>query len=294
MKKRLVSVNHPAQKSYKTLVLGLATILVFTGCKSAEPGSTEFTISEQSNAVSIGTVKEKVTVPGREPKSVIYANDQSLKIEVLSYDLIDDTDISKQTKYDGKYFIEGKVPDSDYVYKYIDYEAMMRDYPKYAEYVESNCERGMTKEEAKKFKSEHETEYAASKHLRTKYLFIRCKITYQGGAPKEQDLRDGIRMFAMNGDKLAGVEFFDCYFDHSQNIDAEDKTRDFFVYKFNKKGDSIDCILGSRLREDIVDLSKEAKYYIGTDPSEYYPENATSYPKLYSGMQVALADLPKM
>ena len=271
MKKRLVSVNHPAKKSYKTLVLGLTTILVFTGCKFAEPGSTEVTISEQSNAVSIGTVKEKVTVPGREPESVIYANDQSLKIEVLSYDLIDDTDISKQTKYDGKYFIEGKVPDSDYVYKYIDYEAMMRDYPKYAEYVESNCERGMTKD-----------------------LFIRCKITYQGGAPKEQDLRDGIRMFAMNGDKLAGVEFFDCYFDHSQNIDAEDKTRDFFVYKFNKKGDSIDCILGSRLREDIVDLSKEAKYYIGTDPSEYYPENATSYPKLYSGMQVALADLPKM
>ena len=28
---------------------------------------------------------------------------------------------------------------------------MMRDYPKYAEYIESNCEKGMTEEEAEKW-----------------------------------------------------------------------------------------------------------------------------------------------
>ena len=281
------------KKSYKTLALSLATILVFTGCASAEPVTTEFTTSEQSNLVSIGSVKDKVTVPSKEPERVIYENNQALKIEVSSYDLIDDTDISKQTKYDAKYFVEGKVPDSDYVYNYTDYKAMMRDYPKYAEYIESNCEKGMTEEEAEKFEREHKDKYAASKHLRTKYLFIRCKITYQGGAPKEQDL-GSVRMFAMNGDKIAGFGFFDCYFDHSQHIDSADKTVDFFDYRFEKRGDSIECILGCRLREDQIDLSKDAKYYIGTDPSEYYPENATSYPKLYSGMQVALADLPKM
>ena len=102
------------KKSYKTLALSLATILVFTGCASAEPVTTEFTTSEQSNLVSIGSVKDKVTVPSKEPERVIYENNQALKIEVSSYDLIDDTDISKQTKYDAKYFVEGKVPDSDF------------------------------------------------------------------------------------------------------------------------------------------------------------------------------------
>ena len=293
MKKRLVSVNHHAKKSCKTLVLSLATILVFTGCAAAEPGPAKSIAGERSNAVSIGTVTDKVTVPVKETERVIYENNQVLKIEVLSYDLIDDTDISKQTKYDAKYFVEGKVPDSDYVYHYTDYQAMMRDYPKYAEYIESYGEKGMTEEEAEKFEKENKAKYAASKHLRTKYLFIRCKITYLGGAPKVQDLRS-IRMIAMNGDKMTGFEFFNCYFDHSQHLDSADKTVDFFDYEFKTKGDSIECVLGSRLSEDQIDLSKDAKYYIGTDPSEYYPENTTSFPKLYSGMQVALADLPKM
>ena len=79
------------KKSYKTLALSLATILAFTGCASAEPVTTEFTTSEQSNLVSIGSVKDKVTVPSKEPERVIYENNQALKIEVSSYDLIDDT-----------------------------------------------------------------------------------------------------------------------------------------------------------------------------------------------------------
>ena len=37
MKKRLLAIKHPAKKSYKALVLSLATILIFSGCATMEP-----------------------------------------------------------------------------------------------------------------------------------------------------------------------------------------------------------------------------------------------------------------
>ena len=52
MKKRLVSIKHPAGKSYKALALCLAAILVFTGCASVQPVSEKLNIGIRPNAVS--------------------------------------------------------------------------------------------------------------------------------------------------------------------------------------------------------------------------------------------------
>ena len=219
-------------------------------------------------------------------------NDEgNLQYEFLSYDLIDDKDIEKQAKYKAEYFIEGKVPSSDYVVKWTDFDAMARDYPKFDEYRKSYCEKGMTAAEYDEFMREHEAEYTTDKHIKTKYLFIRCRITYIGNGRREEFLSN-FDVFVMRNKTLLGHNEIDCYFDHPQHIGGEERLQDFFLYKFEKVGDSIECVLGCRLREDEFDLSEENKYYIGFQPSITYSDYDQFNPAI-DNRCVAITDMPK-
>ena len=200
----------------------------------------------------------------------ILMDNKNIQYEFLSYDLIDDKDIVKQTKSKAEYFIEGKVPPADYVVKWTNFDAMARDYPKFDEYRKSNGEKGMTDAEYDEFMRIHKPEYTIDKHIKTKYLFVRCRITYTG-AGRDTEWLAQPHVFAMQGDSRAlmlsaGASY--CYFDHPQKALWEDGNReDFFWYKFEKEGESLECILGIRLRGDRgVDLSKDNSYYIGFEP----------------------------
>lgn len=224
------------------------------------------------------------------PKEIM--NDEgNLKYEFLSCELIDDKDIAIQTKYKGEYFIEGEVPPSDYVVKETDFDAMARDYPKFDEYRNSNCEKGMTESEYKEFMREHEAEYTTDKHVKTKYLFVRCRITYTGNGRSEEYLNN-FDVFEMRNNTLLGHNEIDCYFDHPQYTEGDERISCFFLYKFEKAGDSTECVLGCRLREDEFDLSEENKYYIGFQPSVSYSDYDQFNPAIDSRC-VALTDMPR-
>ena len=74
----------------------------------------------------------------------------------------------------------------------------------------------------------------------------------------------------------------------------EDGNReDFFWYKFEKEGDSLECVLGIRLRGDRgVDLSEDNSYYIGFESTASYSDYDQFNPEIDSRC-VALDDLPK-
>lgn len=202
----------------------------------------------------------------------ILNNEGNLKYEFLSYELIDDKDINKQTKYKAEYFIDGKVPSSDYVVKWTDFDAMAKDYPKFEEARKSNCEKGMTWDEYYAFVREHEAKYTTDKHIKSKYLFVRCRITYTGnGRPKEW--LSNFSIFAMRNNQVVGQGMDFCYFNLPQpNLWDDGRANDFFWYRFNKAGDSIECVIGCRLREDYVNFSGDNTYYIGIEPSVYYDD----------------------
>ena len=221
----------------------------------------------------------------------IISNDEELQYEFLSYDLIDDKDIEKQTKYKAEYFDDGKLPPSDYVVKKVDHAAMRRDFPKYDEYVSSNCTKGMTYEEYEAFMREHEDEYSTEVHVKTKYYFIRCRITYIGGGITESNEKciSAFDFLIMNGNKMIGAAAPGCYFDHSQNTEGERKRYNF--YRFEKVGDSIECIIGGRLRDDEDHFSEATGYYVGfrpmlgSDEEHFNPANDVRC--------VALKDMPE-
>ena len=241
------------------------------------------------------TSQTKIKSENYVPIKILMDN-KNIQYEFLSYDLIDDKDIEKQTKYKAEYFIEGKVPSSNYVVKWTDFDAMARDYPKYDEYRKSNGEKGMTDAEYDDFMRIHEPEYTIDKHIKTKYLFIRCRITYIGadgrniwlGQPHVFAMREKTKVITVSG----GSSY--CYFDHPQPVLWEDGNReDFFWYRFEKEGDSLECVLGIRLRGDRgADLSKENAYYIGFESTASYSDYDQFNPAIDSRC-VALDDLPK-
>ena len=222
----------------------------------------------------------------------IIDDDGGLQYEFLSYDLIDDKDIEKQTKYKAEYFDDGKLPPSDYVVKKVDHAAMRRDFPKYDEYVSSNCTKGMTYEEAEAFEREHEAEYSSEVHVKTKYFFIRCRITYIGGGITEGNEKciGAFDFLIMNGDKIVGKSYPNCYYDHSQKTEGERKR--FNYYRFEKVGDSIECILGGRLRDDEDHFSEATGFYVGFQPSVTYSDEDQFNPAI-DVRCVALKDMPK-
>lgn len=221
----------------------------------------------------------------------IIDNDGGLQYEFLSYDLIDDKDIETQTKYKAEYFDDGKLPPSDYVVKKVDHAAMRRDFPKYDEYVSSNCTKGMTYEEAEAFKREHEDEYSSEVHVKTKYFFIRCRITYIGGGITEGNEKciGAFDFLIMNGNKMISASNPGCYIDHSQNTEGERKR--FNYYRFEKVGDSIECIIGIRLRDDEDHFSEATGYYVGFRPMLASDED--QFNPAIDKRCVALKDMPK-
>ena len=241
----------------------------------------------QINSSSVGKLDES----NNSSKEIVnYAN--NLKYEFLSYELIDDKDITKQTKYKDEFFIEGKVPPSDYIVEYIDHDAMARDYPKYDEYRKSHCDDSvMTEAEYEEFMREHKADYTTDKHIKTKYLFVKCRITYIGNGRNEEWLSN-IKVFAMKGNKILGETGLWCFFDHSQHTTREERDDMYFIYRFEKVGDCIECILGCRLREDRIDLSEGTTFYLGFQPSVMYSDEDQFNPAI-DNRCVALYDIPK-
>ena len=97
----------------------------------------------------------------------------------------------------------------------------------------------------------------------------------------------------MRDNALVGYEGINCYFDHTQHTSNEAReSSEFFKYKFEKKGDSIECVLGCRLTSEYFELSEENKYFIGFQPGTSYSDNDQFNPAIDSRC-VAIADIPK-
>lgn len=216
----------------------------------------------------------QTTERGEYEPRVIYNGDRTVKYEILSYELIDDKEIAKQTKYPGKYFLdisgefaseyllENHLPNPDFLLKDVDYPSMWRDYPLYKEYVESYGERGMTEAEAEEFFEKHEKEYAKIYHPKTKYLFIHCRITNISNTEVEEELYN-FEIYAKRNNKFVGNDFGFCYYDGPVYPDVCPGR-----YTFERGEKPLECVVGYILVDyrGFLDLSEPNTYYYGRLP----------------------------
>lgn len=199
-----------------------------------------------------------------ESNHKVLNNTHTVEYEFLSYEILDEVYIDKQTDYKGEFFFEGELPDPDYHVDYVDYQQMRMDYPDVDEYITSNGNRGMTAAEYQNFLEQHLSEYTSSYHPHTQYVFVKCRITNISNKTVDEDCNClciiGIRDF-----EVVGAGEFNCYFDATQHTEGEERIHHFFCYTF-EPGESIECVIGCRLREDFFDFSEDDSYFIGFVP----------------------------
>ncbi len=206
-----------------------------------------------------GTECEKIN-------SVITKN--NLSIEILSSEVIEDTEIESQTKYPAEWFASGELPDADYQTEYIDYRKVREacpelkamwdnpnDYsiPEVVEIYEKNWD--VTRQ------------YITLGHPKTRYVFAKCKITNLRNGNNNASV--GVYIFTSSeNSKILGMSDT-ClqYFDKAVNLVGEDRDHSFFWYPF-KEGEVLECTLGFEIPEE---YNENDKFYIGIPaPGEDY------------------------
>ena len=104
---------------------------------------------------------------------------------------------------------------------------------------------------------------------------------------------DDFNLFFMCGNDYRGCGDIDCYFDHPQPALWEDGNREnLFWSKFEKEGDSVECVLGIRLRGDRgTGFSEDNTYYIGFGP--VMSDDEDKFNPAIDARCVALKDMPR-
>lgn len=252
------------------VVVLIAVVLIESNSKSpkdrfietSETVESEMTESSLITSISSG---EAITEKSEPDLSIIFNLTHTVQYEFLSYEMVDDTDIAKQTKYKAEFFADGKVPDPDYFIEKTDYMAMRKDYPQVDEYISSNGTKGMTDDEYHDFMEKHLDEYTSKRHPKTKYLFLHCRISNVGQGPVEEYINE-LSLYAVRGDNTIGKEELNCYFDKSMYIEGDERVHHFFLYRFGKNEETLDCVIGFEISEERVDLSEENSYFVGFEP----------------------------
>ena len=259
--------------------------------------STDNNEQDSSNMSENSDVSDISEATDTQTKAIIN-NTHTAQYEFLSYDIVEDTDIADQTKYKGEYFddspaynaglvvdyyLDGHIPNPNYLKKYIDFEAMERDIPELYEYHSSNGTKGMTDSEYQKLMDNPPEKYITFRHPKTKYLFLHCRVTNVSDDELYEPIHELI-VIGRRGDDYVGGSSWLNYYDYPR---YEGKGLAQQWYHFEKAGDVLECVIGWEITEDEIDFSEDTKYYVGflpvgSDSDEINPAMVPSFVEVNS------------
>ncbi len=212
-----------------------------------------------------------------QSKKVILSESRSLEFEFLSYDMIEDTEIEKQETYKAEYFYRGEVPDGDYQEEVIDYERAEKECPELRDIWDEDSADKYTNEEIAEIYHKYIGGYTSMQHPKTRYLFVKCRITNLRDKSIEETLSLEYGIVSKDG---ANHTYHDggIYFDKSNHMEGEDRTHRFFFYEF-EPGETLECTLGMEIKQK---YGEDEEYYIGFKPLDW--DENTGWPDKEPGM----------
>lgn len=199
----------------------------------------------------------------KEKTKILFTNNE-LAIEVLSCEMIEDTDIESQTTYAPEWFIMGELPDADYEDECIDYGAIKEVCPELKDLWEGD-NYDYTEEELKEIYNRNRDvieQYTIYKHPKTRYIFAKCRIENRHKGKNETTVDVDTFTSSENSKYLARHDNA-VYFDKAIHTIGEDRDHRFFWYTFGE-GEVLECTLGFEMKEE---WNEKDKYYIGVQPS---------------------------
>lgn len=210
--------------------------------------------------------EESVEKKEEKSRNVILTKSRSLEYEFLSYEMVEDTEIEKQNTYKAEYFYQGKVPDADYQEEVIDYERAEKECPELRDIWDKDNSDKYTDDEIVEIYNKYIGEYTSMQHIKTKYLFLKCRITNLRDKSVEEALYLQHGIVSGDGKKFIYSDR-NVYFDKSQHTEETEGEREhhFFFYNF-KPGETLECTLGVEIRQK---YDGDEEYYIGFEPLDW-------------------------
>jgi len=183
---------------------------------------------------------------------------RDIRYEFLSYEIIEDTDIAAQTKYDGANFYSGELPDPNELEEYIDYDAIKAECPELKEMWETD--KYTFEETIEIFNNNIDivNKHTSMVHFKTRYIFINCQITNTSDKVRDVYMNE-IRCILSSPDMEQYVYNDNmCYFDAPVYTQGEDREHSFFCYSL-QPGETLDCTVGFAVKDEI----ENPEYYFG-------------------------------
>lgn len=190
--------------------------------------------------------------------NILYKN--NLSIEILSCEMIEDIDIENQTTYKAEWFCTGELPDAEYTEKYIDRDAIKEACPELRDLWEND---NYTMEETKEIYNRNLDvieQHTKMLHPKTRYYFVKCRITNLFGKINETSLELDIFISPDDNEYLAlATHESAVYFDKAIYTTGEEREKRFFWYAF-EEDEVLECVLGYEIKEE---WNENEKYYLG-------------------------------
>lgn len=184
---------------------------------------------------------------------------QKIEYEFLSYEIIEDTDIATQTKYDAGHFFSGELPDPNELEEYRDIEAIKAESPELKDLWENN-DKYTNEESAEIYNNNIDivNKYTGMVHIKTHYVFINCQLT--NTSDKERNVYLNEMHFVLSTPDMEQFITHDsmCYFDAATHTQGDDRVHKFFCYTL-QPGETLNCTLGFKVKEEI----DNQEYYFG-------------------------------
>lgn len=244
-------------------VLGLLTFMLVILKEGNRKSPIERYVNEQNSesmknldSDTVGILAADEVSQNEEKNKFTY---QKIEYEFVSYDIIEDTDIAAQTKYDGTYFYSGELPDPNELEEYRDMEAIKAESPELKDLWENN-DKYTNEEAAEIFNKNIEivNKYTGMVHIKTHYVFINCHLT--NTSDQERNVYMNEMRFVLSAPDMKQFRTHDsmCYFDAATNTQGDDRVHSFFCYTL-QPGETLNCIIGFQVKEEIDDQ----QYYFG-------------------------------
>lgn len=244
-------------------ILGLLTLMLAILNEGNQESPVERYINEQNSEstenVDSDTVGISVidAISGQEENNKFTY--QKMEYEFLSYEIIEDTDIATQMKYDSAHFYSGELPDPNELEEYRDIEAIKAESPELKELWENNAK--YTNEESADIYNKNidiVNKYTGMVHVKTHYVFINCQLT--NTSDKERNVYMNEMRFVCSTPDMEQFRAHDsmCYFDAATHTQGDDRVHSFFCYTL-QPGEILNCIIGFKVKEEI----DNQEYYFG-------------------------------
>ena len=233
------------------------------------------TTKTTSNASSENsTTSEKSVVEGVGDNVLMVG---AIKIEMLSADVIEGSEISTENRYPVEYFRDQTLPDPEETEDIIDWDSIYEEAPEVKDLQLSDYD-AYTAEESEEIIDRNKNvidKYTYTKVKPRKFYFIKCKLTNMGNADVEDAFPYDVVYDSPEASEISYNEAL-CYYDKPIYTDGDERAMKYYFFRL-KGHESMECTIGLAVPQE---FDENEKHYYGnliTGNFSYDPAKLPDY-----------------